>query len=254
MVPTASWSADESRDDALVEYRFQVDRRSHSVPCYGWFPSSGRRDVPLVLLGHGGSGHKRADSVVGHGEWFAREAGCAAIAVDGPYHGDRVPGPMDAAEYQARNVEDGVEHVADMMVGDWVAAVEEVKASGLADTSRLGYLGMSMGARFGIPTAAALGAALRCFVLGKFGLSRVDPYPAALIPRERLGSEASSVVAPTLLHVQWDDEIFPRDGQFDLFTILGSPDKQLLAHPGPHGETRPTALRSWREFVAGHLV
>jgi hypothetical protein len=30
--------------------------------------------------------------------------------------------------------------------------------------------------------------------------------------------------------------------------------KQLLAHPGGHGETKSTAVRSWREFIASYLA
>jgi hypothetical protein len=31
---------------------------------------------------------------------------------------------------------------------------------------------------------------------------------------------ARAVSAPVLYHVRWDDEIFPRDGQFELFEAL----------------------------------
>ena len=34
---------------------------------------------------------------------------------------------------------------------------------------------------------------------------------------DRLTADAGQVSAPTLLHVQWDDELFPRQGQFALF-------------------------------------
>jgi hypothetical protein len=49
--------------------------------------------------------------------------------------------------------------------------------------------------------------------------------------------------------VQWDDAIFPRDGQFELFDALGSADKHLIARPGPHGETHPDDEASWRDFI-----
>jgi fermentation-respiration switch protein FrsA (DUF1100 family) len=66
--------------------------------------------------------------------------------------------------------------------------------------------------------------------------------------------DARRVTAPTLFHVQWHDEVFPRDGQLALFDLLGSPDKQLIAYPGSHTETKPAAIALWRDFIAGHLT
>jgi fermentation-respiration switch protein FrsA (DUF1100 family) len=60
---------------------------------------------------------------------------------------------------------------------------------------------------------------------------------------------AHAVSAPVLYHVQWNDEIFPRDGQFALFDALASADKQLIARPGPHGQTRPEDEASWQDFI-----
>jgi hypothetical protein len=40
---------------------------------------------------------------------------------------------------------------------------------------------------------------------------------------------ARAVSAPVLYHVQWDDAIFPRAGQFELFDALASADKRLSA-------------------------
>jgi hypothetical protein len=56
-----------------------------------------------------------------------------------------------------------------------------------------------------------------------------------------------------LFHVQWDDELFPRTGQFELFELLGSRDKQLIAFPGAHRAAAPAAIKAWCEFVRHHL-
>jgi len=49
--------------------------------------------------------------------------------------------------------------------------------------------------------------------------------------------------------VQCDDTIFARDGQFELFDVLASIDKRLLARPGQHSETHPDDEASWQEFM-----
>ena len=106
-----------------------------------------------------------------------------------------------------------------------------------------------MGARFGLPAAAALGPRLQCAVVGKFGLRQASPLDPGLRAPGLVAAAAHAVSAPLLYHVQWDDELFPRDGQFELFDALGSVDKQLIARPGPHAQTHPDDQTSWQDFI-----
>jgi hypothetical protein len=94
---------------------------------------------------------------------------------------------------------------------------------------------------------------LRCVVFGKFGLRQGPALHEGLAVPERVASDARQVTAPALFHIQWDDEVFPRDGQLALFDLLGSPDKQLIGYAGTHAETRPEAITVWRDFISRHL-
>lgn len=186
--------------------------------------------------------------------WFASQAGLAALAIDGPYHGDRVVAPMAAEEYQPRIATEGIEVVMDRMTEDWQAAVNGLGALSLVDADALGYVGVSLGTRFGLPLAAVLGDRFRCVVFGKFGLRQASDMHAGLAAPERVASDARRITALTLFHVQWDDEIFPREGQLDLFDAFGSRDKQLNAYAGRHAETKPAAVTQWRNFISTHLT
>jgi dienelactone hydrolase len=187
------------------------------------------------------------------GPWLASTAGLAVLAIDGPYHGDRVPAPMAPSVYQQLIADEGIERVTARMTGDWLEAVSALTGQGFADESNISVFGMSMGARFGLPVAATLGARLRCAVFGKFGLRQTDALPAGLCAPGLIAAAARGISAPVLYHVQWDDEIFPRDGQFQLFGALATPDKRLIARPGPHAKTHPDDEASWQEFI-GHAA
>ncbi len=236
----------------VTEHRFDVLRSGTVVPGILWQPAQPERALPLVLLGHGGSGHKRASRQLHLARLFAKSQ-IAAVAIDGPYHGDRLTEPLDTAQYRQQMAATGVDTVTDNMLADWFAVLDAVTDLNLININQVAYLGLSMGTRFGLPLVAAAGSRLRCAVLGKYGLQQPPSWPVAIDMTRRFTRDAPRITIPVLFHIQWDDELFPRSGQLDLFDLLGSPAKQLLAFPGPHGHTAPTAITAWHEFVCRHL-
>ena len=231
-----------------AERSFTLRRDGETVPGVLWSPASGTPRATVLLL-HGGGGHKRHERHLRMGRRLAAGAGLAVIAIDGPYHGDRVPAPAAPPSYQQLIADEGIEAVTARMTTDWLAAVSALAGLGYAADAHVSVFGMSMGARFGLPVAAALGPRLRCAVLDKFGIRQASPLHPGLCAPGLMLAAARAVTAPVLYHVQWDDAIFPRDGQFELFDALASPGKRLTASPGPHDQTHPGDEASWQAFL-----
>src|SRR3954464_15372601 len=85
----------------VVERRFDVEGGDEVVPGIVWTPEAATGPRPLVLVGHGGSGHKRMPYVLSLARRLVRHAGYAGAASDGRGRGagagdsttgDRLPG------------------------------------------------------------------------------------------------------------------------------------------------------------------
>lgn len=236
-------------DPRRVELR--VQGAQSIVPTLAWLPAT-RRRPPVVLLAHGGSGHKAGARQERLAHRLATEAGIASIAIDGPFHGDRRPAGDGPLDYQRRVSAEGARAVHDRMRDDWLAALAAAGQARLVDEHRVGFIGLSMGTRYGIAACAALGPRLRCAVFGAFGLV-CAPGLAPLAADDVVCRAASQIEAPVMWQTQDDDEVFPRAGQLSLFDRLASPETVLRTRPGGHTASRPADEAAWREHVAAHL-
>ena len=244
------WIGEPLSEGGVTERRFDLERESGIVPGILWTPTEHERPLPLVLMGHGGSGHKRSERQLMLGRRLAIVSQIATVTIDGPFHGDRITEKVDRQQFQAMMAAIGVDKVTDGMVDDWQATLDALSQLETIDGDRIAYMGFSMGTRFGLPFVGAAGDRLCCAVLGKNGLRQTSAM-ASMAPR--FAQDAPNIKMPVLFHVQWDDELFPRDGQFELFDLFGSSDKRLIAFPGPHGAAAPAAIQAWCEFATHHL-
>ncbi len=252
MTTTASaltFSGEPVTEGRVSERRFEVMRGSEAIPGILWTPAAVDRAVPLVLMGHGGSGHKRTDRMLELGVRFARDRGFAAAAIDGPGHGDR--GGLTATTDPAyRAIWQRPNNVPDM-VADWQATLDALGELDGIDRARVGYWGMSMGTMFGLPFVAAE-PRIRAAVLGKVGLTGSSVDRSGIAPHLR--AAAPQVACPTYFHVQWDDERFDRYSSLFLFDLIGTAEKELHTFPGEHAVTTPEALEGSIAFLARHLT
>lgn len=263
----------EDRSSGGVRERsFAVDVDGRTVPGVLWTPApgpdgeaipgadpprptgavAGHPDAPgprpLVLIGHGGSDHKRKGYVVSLARRLVRHHAVAALAIDGPVHGDRRPDRgvddrLALLEFAQAWANDPT--LTDTMVDDWLGALEAVQGLPDVGAGPVGYWGLSMGTILGLPLVAAT-PRIEVAVLGLMGLTGPS--------RDRIAAAAPAVRCPVLFLMQWDDELFHRDGALALFDALGSPDKQLHANPGAHGAVPEHEFSASEAFLAGHLV
>jgi hypothetical protein len=131
------------------------------------------------------------------------------------------------------------------MVDDWHSCLDQVLAADeFSNVANVGYWGLSMGTILGLPFVASE-PRIRACVLGLMGLTGPT--------RDRIATDALSLVIPTMFLVQWDDELFNRDDAFALFDRLGASDKQLIATPGRHSEVTNENFHRSGEFLADRL-
>src|SRR5665213_3354419 len=82
----------------VVERRFDLKVDQEVVPGVLWSPEGADGPTPLILIGHGGTQHKRVPNVLGMARGLVRHLGYSAAAIDAVGHGDRVVDQAAAAE------------------------------------------------------------------------------------------------------------------------------------------------------------
>src|SRR5580704_13075691 len=80
----------EKTADGVTERLFDLTVAGNRVPAVIWAPDGASGPRPLVLMGHGGSQHKKIGSLAARARIYARKFGYATLAIDAPGHGDRI--------------------------------------------------------------------------------------------------------------------------------------------------------------------
>jgi dienelactone hydrolase len=242
------WTEDAVNVGGICERGFAVERQGQTIPGVLWYPTAPSGARPLVLMGHGGSAHKRHERMVMLGRLFVGDYGWYAAAIDGPVHGARGP-VTDANDPAYRQMWQRPEVVQDM-IDDWQATLDALSTLHGIDTARVGYWGVSMGTMFGLPYVAS-DKRVCVAVLGKAGMSGSSVQRSGIDVHFK--TLAPQVTIPVLFVMQWDDERFEREGQLDLFDRLGARDKRLHAYPGQHADNGPEAFEVEAAFLKRYL-
>lgn len=242
------WTEEAKTIEGVSARGFAVERDGQRIPGVLWQPVAAAGRQPLVLMGHGGSGHKRNERMRMLGKLFAGEFGWSAAAIDGPVHGDR--GPVTEAGHPAYRQMWQRPDVVASMIADWQATLDALASLQSVDAQRVGYWGVSMGTMFGLPFVASE-ARVRVAVLGKAGMSGSSVERSGI--DKHFKQYAPQLRIPVLFTMQWDDERFDRAGQLALFDLIAANDKRLHAYPGQHVDNGPEAFAVQAQFLKRYL-
>lgn len=231
------------------------------VPGIVWAPEAAKGPRPTVILGHGGTVHKRAPEVLGLARRLVRHRGYAAAALDAPEHGERIT-DKEAARAMRRSIQarideggglpvvmdaDQAARFANRMathVGELTALVDALTSTKFSD-DHLGYWGLSMGTGIGLRFVASE-PRVKAAVLGLAGVG-------AAMGGAEFETAASSLHVPILFLLQSDDELIARDAGLALFDAIGSTEKTLHVNPGGHVQVPVFENDSAESFFVRHL-
>jgi hypothetical protein len=239
----------ESWSGGVTERLFTVG----DIPGVVWAPTEAAGPRPLVLLGHGGGGHKTAPPMIGRARRYVTGNGFAVAAIDAPGWGGR-PVPV---EYEPFNAE--IEELtaagkplgeafarrgvvaAELAIPEWKAAIDALTGlDWIGAGGPVGYWGVSLGSAIGVPLVAAE--------------PRITAAVLGLMGQESLAEAAARITVPVEFVLQWDDEIVLRDSGLALFDAIGSAEKTLHANPGGHMDVPMFEVDSSERFFARHLT
>ena len=238
---------------------FVLQHEGRAVPGALWLPAEGPPEA-LILVGHGGSRHKRDESTLDFIAAVVENNNLAAAAIDGPIHGGRgrdlssrqgpglSPGPSpDPSALQTaflnlwKTPGNGIEY----MVSDWQASLTALLALPELQGVPIGYFGLSMGTAYGLPFAAA-DARIGAAVLGMWGANY--PNSAVLVGR------ATAVKCPVLFLYKSEDGFFTLDGGLEIYRALSNDDKCFVMHEGPHTSATPEQTNLAIRFLVERLM
>ena len=232
------------------------------VPARLFQPAELRAPAPAVILQHGANTSKDDLYIAAPAKRWARH-GWSTLAIDLAEHGERAESePLDV---MTRRRLIGKPEFVEQGVRDLRRAVDLLAATPDVDTSRIGFVGFSLGGMLGAVFAAAEPrvCAVALVIAGSFAHTRywergendeerarrehaahrTDPafFAAAISPR------------PLLMVNTESDPIFPREAVLALFEAAREP-KELRWHPGTHHEWGGGIYEEVWGFLRRHLA
>ena len=237
----------ETSLDGVVDRSFTLGE----IPGVLWSPPSPVPGTPLLLMGHGGGLHKRAQGLVARARQAAVRDGFRGAAIDAPGQGERARTHQDQqwvdAMLRAREKGEPLAPIiapfngslVERAVPEWQATIDALQSlPEIGADAPIGFSGMTLASATGISLAAVDSRVCAAIFGGVF------VYDAVLAAARR-------VTIPLEFLLPWDDDEIDRESGLALFEAFASKEKTLLAFPGSH--FRVPAERIDTRFFARQL-
>lgn len=249
----------EKTEAGVLRRDFDIEVAAETVPCVIWAAEGATGPRPLVLMGHGGSQHKKTLGIRTRAIDYANTLGYAILAIDAPGHGDRISreestrleqevGARVRGETSAPAIDPArMKMMAErsrQAVPEWRAALDAVQQMDFVGAGgAVGYWGVSMGTAIGVPFVAAE-PRIQCAVFGLAGLR-----PGAT----EMEQAANSITIPLQFVFQWEDAVAPRESGIALFNAFAAKEKTMHINPGGHMDIPTFESDAWKNFYLRHL-
>src|SRR5579863_1891967 len=249
---------DTRTEDGVTRRSFSVEVGGEAVPAVIWAPAEARGPRPLVLMGHGGSQHKKTPGIRTRAAQYAQRLGYATLAIDAPGHGDRISreeavtlmretGARVTGQVASPWTPERLKMMAERSlraIPEWKAALDMAQSFDFVGAGGpVGYWGVSMGTAIGVPFVASeprITAAV-------FGLAGLRPGAADF------EAAAKKISIPIEFVFQWEDAVAPRETGIALFNAFASAEKTMNINPGGHMDIPAFEGASWERFFQRHL-
>ena len=249
---------DERSEDGVTRRSYSVSVAGETVPAVIWAPAGAKGPRPLVLMGHGGSQHKKTPGIRARAASFARKSGWATLAIDAPGHGDRISREQSeaigrdtlarvtgqvASGWTPERLQLMAQRTASA-VPEWNAALDAAVGFDFVGAGGpVGYWGVSMGTAIGVPFVAQQPR----ITAAVFGLAGLRPGAA------EFAAAARAITIPVEFVFQWDDAVASREHGVGLFDAFGSAEKTMHINPGGHMDIPDFEGAGWERFFLRHL-
>ena len=126
----------EKVEQGVVEQRFGLQVDGQTVPGIRWYPEGAKVPRPTILIGHGGTQHKRVPNLLGLARRFVRHLGNSAVALDAPGHGERAD--FETVERRRQAIQARIEAGPGAVAVRWVRKRPERGSNGIPEESPSG--------------------------------------------------------------------------------------------------------------------
>jgi dienelactone hydrolase len=239
-------------DDVLRVERFEItSANDQRVPGLLFRPALDARTGPTILIAHPATLDKASEYITGPARQWAR-AGATCVTIDQAGHGDRAAGSISIEEFRRFPLRQARQSVQTAI--DWMRVVDYLETRDEVDSSRLGFVGFSMGGRRGAPFVGLdqrLGAAVFCISGAAVGTPADNAAQRAQHATDPL-TFAPMMNCATLVVAGTRDDIVPPDAAQKFFDAMPEP-KRIEWFECGHWDFMPQGLGPIWPFLESTL-